>query len=272
MLAAGSGREKDILPVVRGGQDVADQRERAGDADDPVRLLRGGHGQRGLRRPRGVHARARGQQRPQRVGRGGARIRGGGEDDAGGQRPEGGEDAARVLVARTPITKVTGRPGKYARSDAASARAPAGLWAPSRMTSGSRRKTWKRPGQRAPREARADRAPRPRRARAPPPPRAGRCPAGRRPAARRPRRRCRQSGPVQVEPLRRRGVKPRGGDAQVAALERAAARRPRAARRDDDRRGLRILPRREGHAAPDDRGLLGRDQPPACRPATRWWS
>ena len=62
--------------VVRGGQDVADQREGARHADDAAWILRGGHGERGLRRPRGGHACARGQQGPQRIRRGGARVQG----------------------------------------------------------------------------------------------------------------------------------------------------------------------------------------------------
>ena len=36
MLAAGPRGEKDILPVTGGGQDVTDQGERAGPADEPV--------------------------------------------------------------------------------------------------------------------------------------------------------------------------------------------------------------------------------------------
>src|SRR5258705_10189788 len=97
MLAAGSGREKDILPVAGGGQDVADQRERAGHAHDPSRIGGGGGRERVLRGRRDVYPQARRQQGPQRVGRGGPRIGGGGEDDPGGQGAEGGQDAGRGL-------------------------------------------------------------------------------------------------------------------------------------------------------------------------------
>src|SRR5258705_1653401 len=100
MLAAGSGREKDILPIGGGGQDVADQRARAGHAHDPSRIGGGGGRERVLRGRRDVYPQARRQQGPQRVGRGGPRIGGGGEDDPGGQGPEGGQDAARVPVGR----------------------------------------------------------------------------------------------------------------------------------------------------------------------------
>ena len=47
-------------------------------------------------------------------------------------------------------TPVETEPETRAARDAARARAPAGLCAPSRMTTGSRRKIWNRPGQRAP--------------------------------------------------------------------------------------------------------------------------
>ena len=258
MLAAGSGRAKNILPVVRGGQDVADQRERAGHAHDPVRIAR--------RWP--WRARPAPTGRPPR-----ACPRAAGPRSASGEAARGFADAVRMtraasgrraarmppasLSASTPITKVTGRPGKYARSDAARARAPAGLWAPSRMTSGSRRKIWNRPGQRAPPQARADRA----LVRPQLPRRRGREQGVARlvdaEQPRRPRRRIRQPGPSRSSRWAVEGESERG-DAQVAALERAAAPRPRAARRVDDRRGLRVLPRREGHPAPDDRRLLGR--------------
>ena len=205
MLTAGPRGEKDILPVAGRGQDVADQRERAGHAHEPAGRPGGGPRERLRRGRRHLHPEVRRQERAERR-RGAAR----GFPEAVSTTPAAsGASAPRIPAASLSredpdhegdrpaagSRRAATRRGRGRRPDCARRRG---------SPPGRARKTWKRPGQRAPRRpARIAALVGAQRARPPRRP-AARYPAGRRPAARTPRRRAASPDP------RGRAAAPRG--------------------------------------------------------------